>query len=426
MKIRFKVGFNLALKELMLLDHQGLPVTTDSPDAIAAIDQFAQQMLGYENNPQVILQGLAADPTSVLVNAHVAALHLFAETASASTAAKPYLYAAQQHLDLATEREQLYVEAIAAWSDYDFDRALACHTVLAECYPQDVLAAQIGQYHHFNLGNAQGLLKLAETILPANLENHFVYGMVAFGLEQCHRLTEAETAGRQAVEMNRQDPWAHHAVAHVMETQHRLDEGIAWMESLADTWENCGTFRTHNWWHVALYYLAQSNVEQVLHLYDSQIWGRAVKDYSQCLINAISLLVRLELRGIDVGDRWQELGDAVRDRHDHISPLLDTQYIYALTRAGYDQWVREMLDSIVAYSQQAHPSIRAIWAEVTVPVAQAMMAHARQDWSTCVKQLAIANPKLHQLGGSHAQRDIYHQIYHHAKTQQSLSSRFNL
>jgi len=30
--------------------------------------------------------------------------------------------------------------------------------------------------------------------------------------------------------MNRYDPWVHHAVAHVMETQGRLEEGIAWME----------------------------------------------------------------------------------------------------------------------------------------------------------------------------------------------------
>ncbi len=51
--------------------------------------------------------------------------------------------------------------------------------------------------------------------------------MVAFGLEQCHQLLEAETMAREATAMNRHDPWAHHAVAHVMETQGRVNEAIA-------------------------------------------------------------------------------------------------------------------------------------------------------------------------------------------------------
>jgi len=38
-----------------------------------------------------------------------------------------------------------------------------------------------------------------------NRENHYLHGMIAFGLEQCHRLEEAEEAGRRAVEMNRYD-----------------------------------------------------------------------------------------------------------------------------------------------------------------------------------------------------------------------------
>ena len=76
----------------------------------------------------------------------------------------------------------------------------------------------------------EALLAIAEKVLPANRENHYLYGMIAFGLEQCHRLDEAEAVGRMAVAMDRNDPWAQHAVAHVMEMQGRLEEGIAWNE----------------------------------------------------------------------------------------------------------------------------------------------------------------------------------------------------
>ena len=390
-------------------DSQGLEVSTDSLQTIAAIAQFTEQLLGYGNNLEIIFQGLAADPQSVILNAHAAALHLFAENADAPRQANPYLKTAKKYLATATEREKLYVGAVDAWAQGDVDRAVAYHEELAEKFPRDLVSVQIGQYHYFNLGDSQGLLKLIEKVLPANDENHYIHGMLAFGLEQCHRLSEAEAAGRKATEMNRHDPWAHHAVAHVLETQGRIEEGIDWMESLSDTWEKIGTFYTHNWWHTALYYLDKEDIPKALDLYDHQIWGRASKEYSQCQIDAISFLLRLELRGVDVGTRWQEIGLTGRI-HEHILGYLDLHYIYALTRAGQDELVDEMLKSIQAYSD-AKSYIRKTWAEVALPAARGMVAHARGDWSTTVAALSAALPRLHETGGSHAQRDLFEQVY---------------
>ena len=396
----------------MLKDSQGLVVTTDSPEAVDAIDCFTEQLLGYGNNLEVILNGVEVDPSGVLVNAHTAALNLFAETAEASAQAAPYLKAAQANFSKATEREKLYVGAIAAWAQGNVDQALADHEKLADKYPRDVVSVQIGQYHYFNQGNNHGLLKLIEKVLPASPENHYLHGMLAFGLEQCHRLEEAEAAGRRATEMNRQDPWAHHAVAHVMETQGRLEEGIAWMESLSDTWEVCGSFFTHNWWHVALYYLDQEKFSKVLELYDTKIWGRAVKEYSQCHLDAIALLLRLELRGVDVGSRWQEVGYYIPGHiHDHVLSLIDVQYIYALMRSGQEKAANDMLRSIHAYAETAKPYIQKAWAEVTLPTARGMVAHAQGNWSTAAADLGLALPRMHEIGGSHAQRDLFEQVY---------------
>ena len=72
----------------------------------------------------------------------------------------------------------------------------------------------------------------------------------------------------------------------------------------------------------------------MLRLYDRQVWG-VVKDYSQDQINAVSLLARLELAGVDVGDRWQDVASHLAARlHDHVLPFLDVQYLYGLARAG--------------------------------------------------------------------------------------------
>ncbi len=397
----------------MLKDSQGLFVTTNSNEAIAAIDRFVDQSLSYGNDAQGILKGIEADPTCVIANAHAAVHYLSLESAEARRQAAPYLKAAKKYLDQANERELLYVWAIDAWARGAIDRAIACHEEIASKFPRDLASVQRGQYHYFYLGNKEGLLQIAEKVLPANSENHYLHGMIAFGLEQCHRLQEAESVGRRATAMNRHDPWAHHAVAHVMETQGRLDEGIAWMESLSDTWSECNSMLfTHNWWHIALYYLEKEEIQKVLALYDTHVWGRAWKESSKDQIGAISLLLRLELRGVDVGARWEELAAYLTPRiHEHALAFQDLHYVYALARAGEADLLTEMLLSMQAYANRALPYIQKTWVEVAVPAAFGMAAHARGDWDRAIAQLRPILPRLHAIGGSHAQRDLFEQVY---------------
>jgi len=397
----------------MLKDSQGLEVTTNSPDAIAAINHFVDQSLSYGNDAEAILQGIAADPTCVVANAHAAAHYLSLESAEAKNQAAPYLQAAKKYLSQANEREKLYVYGISAWASGDIDRAIAYHEEIAEKFPRDIASVQRGQYHYFYLGDKEGLLNIAEKVFFSNRENHYLYGMIAFGLEQCHRLKEAEEWGRKATEMNRHDPWAHHAVAHVMETQGRLDEGIAWMESLSDTWENCNSLLyTHNWWHIALYYLEKEEIKKVLKLYDTHIWGRAWKESSKDQVGAISLLLRLELRGVDVGDRWQNIAPYLAPRiHEHALPFQDLHYVYALARAGQNDQVTKMLLSMQAYAKAAKPFIKRTWNEVVLPAARGMVAHARTDCHRAIAQLGSTLPRLYEIGGSHAQRELFEQVF---------------
>ncbi len=82
----------------MLRDTQGLLVTTNSPMAIAAIDRFVEQSLGYGNDAEVILEGIEADPTCVIANAYAAGHYLSLESAEARSQAAPYLRAAKKYL----------------------------------------------------------------------------------------------------------------------------------------------------------------------------------------------------------------------------------------------------------------------------------------------------------------------------------------
>jgi hypothetical protein len=400
--------------KLMMEDVQGLEVTTESPEAIAMLNLFIDQSLRYGMAAEAaVLAAIASDPTCAIAHAYAAAYYLSQESREGRRQAVPYLKASLQLAAQTTPREQRYIHAIAAWAKGAVDEAIAGHEATTRQHPRDLISVQQGQYHYFYQGNAADLLRIAERVLPANRDNHYLYGMIAFGLEQCHHLADAERWGRQATEMNRHDPWAHHAVAHVMETQGRIEEGIAWMESLADTWEDCNSMLyTHNWWHVALYYLEQHDPQTVLALYDQKVWGRARKTSPKDQVGAIALLLRLELRGMDVGeDRWREICSHLLPRlHEHALPFQDLHYIYTLARAGQSHY-KEMLFSMEAHAHSLKPALRQPWDKVALPAAQGMIAHAKGDWQGAIAHLQPVLPQLWAIGGSHAQRDLFQQIY---------------
>ncbi|MBE9001064.1 tetratricopeptide repeat protein [Nostoc sp. LEGE 12447] len=401
----------------MLKDAQGLVVTTDSAQAIAAINRFIDQALCYGQDAETaIFQAIEADPTCALAHAYAAAYYLTQENSKAWQQVQPYLQVAQRNLAKITDREKLYVQAILAWANQEIDLAISFHEEITNKFPRDLISVQQGQYHYFYTGNKEKLLKIAQKVLPSNPQQDYLYGMVAFGLEQCHLLKAAEKMARQAIALNRYDPWAHHALAHVMETQGRVNEGIAWMESFADTWENCNSMLySHNWWHIALYYLEQENYQKVVSLYDTQIWERANKQSPKDQVGAISLLLRLELRGVNVGNRWQSIIPYLYSRIDeHALAFQDLHYVYALAKAGHTGWVNQMLQSMQYHALNINPFLQRSWLEVAIPAARGMVAHAKGDFNTAVTELKLVLPRLHEIGGSHAQRVLFEQIYHDA------------
>ena len=255
------------------------------------------------------------------------------------------------------------------------------------------------------------MLRIALRAAPANADVPYMHGMTAFAYEQCHLLKEAESEARTALAMRRKEPWAQHALAHVLLTRGQIDEGARFLEQMKDTWTGLNSFMvTHLWWHLALFYLSQGRDQKVLQLYDRHCWGVA-KDYSQDQIGAVSLLARLEIAGVDVGDRWQELGRYLAFRAtDTVLPFLTIQYLYGLARAGRPE-AEVLLESVRRHADSAAAFCREAWREVALPGAEGLYAYARGDyagaWHPFAGQRASVWP---EIGGSHAQRDLFEQI----------------
>ena len=394
----------------MFMDWRGQPLTASSAATVAGIDTFALNFLAYENGAGAILRAADDDPDCAVANAYAAMLHMFMEDANAPGNARPYLRRAQASAAAASERERMVVAAVGAWVEGDVPDAIRISEDLLDRYPRELAIAKACQYHHFNLGDSPGMLRVAHKILDANAELPWTHGMAAFAYEQSHMIADAERSATRAMEIKRKEPWAHHALAHVYLTRGETKRARVFLDGVKDTWTNLNSFMfTHAWWHMSLVLIDQGETDRILAFYDQNIWG-VWKEYSQDQIGAVSLLARLEMVGVDVGDRWQDLGHHLAARvHDYVQPFLTMQYLYGLARAGRPE-ADALLASLREHAAGCLPHARRAWSEVAVPACEGLLAHARGDCDTAVRRLGIALPRLTEIGGSHAQRGLFEQV----------------
>jgi hypothetical protein len=394
----------------MARDYLGNPVTGQREDTLRSIDDFIEGYLAYETRAENILQAAEADPASCLANVYAGMLWMLLESPAAPARARKYLLAAEEAAPGATRREQINTAMLRAWAEDDLARTIRLCDQLSDEFPRDLAIVKTHQYFEFNRGNAPEMLRVALKVGDANADVPYVYGMKAFGYEQCHLLDEAESEARSALAMRRKEPWAQHALAHVLLTRGRMDEGAQFLEDASGTWSGLNSFMlTHNWWHLALFYLSQGRDGAALGIYDRHCWGIA-KDYSQDQAGAISLLARLEIAGINVGDRWEDVADHLAARaNDTVQPFLTLQYLYGLARAGRPQ-AEQLLEAVRSYARRAPAFTRAAWQEVALPGCEGLYAYARGDYERAWRSLSDVAPRLAETGGSHAQRDLFEQI----------------
>ena len=398
-------------------DPLGQLITVQHAASVAALAGFVDGFLGYRPSILAVLAAAEHDD-SLIVQACAAALVLFSESPGGPARARAQLARATRAGLPASAREQQFAAAVAHWAAGDITQALALHEALALQQPRDLVSVKLGQYHAFNRGDSPTMLRLALHALPANADVPALHGMLAFGWEQCHRLDKAEAAARRALALQPDEPWAQHALAHVLLTDGRLAEGAAFMVQASAGWQGLTSFmRCHNWWHLALFLIELGDDDGALRLYDEQVWG-VDTSYSQDQVGAVSLLARLALAGLDVGGRWQALAGHLAGRTaDQVLPFLDLQYLYGLARAGRPE-ADTLLANIERFAPLAPAQTRRVWQQVAVPAARGLVAHARglldpaaADWPAAADALGLALPGLVGIGGSHAQRDLFQQIH---------------
>ncbi len=310
-------------------------------------------------------------------------------------------------------RERLWVQALAEWLAGRPSGAIAAMEDVLNALPQDTASAKISHAIRFILGDRYGMRASIERVLPAHGEDHalrgYILGCHAFTLEETGDYAAAEAAGLKGLTFASDDAWGLHAVAHVYDMTARPDDGIRLIDNNCGAWEHCNNFRYHVWWHKALLHLDRGEFDLVLALYDTEIRADKTDDYRD-ISNATSLLMRLELEGVDVGGRWQELADLSEARSgDGCLVFADLHYMLALGAAGRDGAQAEMATRYAAQAAQ-RGEMPARVANPGVAALCGLEAFSEARYDEAFQNLVAARPAMQSIGGSHAQRDVFERM----------------
>ncbi|APE42603.1 tetratricopeptide repeat protein 38 family protein [Sulfitobacter alexandrii] len=392
------------------------PVALSGPDEMGSWNAMIRAFLAHKpSTPQHLADTLDAAPQFAMGHAARGLFALMlgrAEMWQVAEDARTAAHAAARDCP-PSARERGWLDALDQWLADSPTGAVAALETVMQHWPQDTLSAKASHGIRFILGDAAGMRASVERVLPAHGADHplrgYLMGCHAFTLEETGAYAAAERAGRAGLTLAPDDAWGLHAVAHVHDMRSEPEAGIALIETFRGAWDGSNNFRYHVWWHKALLHLDRGETDVALSLYDTRIRAERTDDYRD-IANATSLLMRLQLEGVDVGDRWEELGDlAVHRIDDGCVVFADLHYQLAL--AGADKR-RAMQDMAARFARDAAKSgdMAVRVADPGLSALAGLTAFSEGRYSAAFLNLSTARPKLQSIGGSHAQRDVFERM----------------
>jgi tetratricopeptide (TPR) repeat protein len=388
-------------------DRWGSPVFAGALQTVDVLDEAIEQLVSLSGDPMALADEAAArDPELVLARVLQGYLALYAGSASGLQRARA-LVGDLDPWGLETgERELLHVLAVQSWADGEWERAASFLERALLHESRDLLALKVAQDLYFFIGNQQDLRDVVERVSgawPSDRPGYgYVCGMYAFGLEENGQYDAAEKQARRALEQNPRDVWAVHAQAHIFEMEGAQRLGVAFLRRSVDDWSS-SYFATHNWWHRALYHLELREVDEALALYDGPIRATRSSEWLD-VDDAASLLWRLHLFGVDIGDRATTLLEDVEGLlDDPVSVFNDWHAVMIAGLAG----APEVCEQLILLNRSASDGTnrRAIEA-AGLQLLGGFAAVAGGDATRALHRLIDVASKSHVVGGSHAQRDV--------------------
>ena len=388
----------------VLRDAYGLTLSTDSRAAVDAYDRGVRGQLAFAADTiDHFRAAVAADPDFALGRAALASALLLDEIIPE---AREQMQQAAAHPERLSPREQRHLEALRLFVSGRGPDAIPLMTEILTDTPRDIYLVQRLFFIYFWQGRSADLLALTELVRGGyGADEGFMLGLHGFALEENRHFPDARVHADRAIALDPQDAWAVHALAHVLYETGDNTGGIDLLPARIHPCSHLGYFRRHLLWHLSLLHLASGHYERVAKMFED-VYGRIPISIGSELHDSVSLAWRMDLFGHPDPARWVHLGQAVRKWLD--LPLLlfhDLHVGMALASAGDWATASGHLEKMRARGQKGrNPSLP----EVAVPLLDGMYAFARGDFATAVARIAPIEERIREVGGSHAQREVFH------------------
>jgi len=403
-------------------DQRGYAVATDDSTAVEALDRGLNAYVGFRTDTIAHLDAaIAADPLFALPHAAKGILLAGLRKPELHGLARGELEAARNGHKPTSERENHYLSALEATLAGNITEAASHFEQITRDHPHDLFALRLAQFELFWVGEVGWMRDISERAAAhwsADLPGYPVYLSIrAFGLEENGAYDLAEKCGREAIDRDPTDCWAAHAVAHVLIMQGRLGDGVDWVTGLTGNWSAANHIAHHLWWHLALFHIEGGDYGAGLEIYDNRLRDldsplmQSMPDFFVDIQNDTALLQRLELRGANVEDRWQPVADLAQARiGNHESPFTSAHCALALAADGRDREADEIIRRMRAFVAENTGALGPRYALAALPASEAAVAHRKGEHQRVIDILMPARRNLWQMGGSHAQRDLFFQL----------------
>ncbi len=391
-----------------ITDVRGLSLTASDSAAVERFDAIIDDIYYYRLGVQDRLDALLLECPDFALAHVLKGYSLMTEgTLDAQPAARERLRQAEALP--ANRRERLHQEALRAWLAQDPSaRGAAWEQILLE-WPLDLLAFRQLTGSLFWSGDKRYQAEVSAGVSTCWGEQTPGYGHFlsahAFAMEEVGQYAVAERCARQALAIQAQDLWALHGLSHVFEMQDRVAEGVELLSDAAEFLDDYNLFRGHLWWHLCLFKITQSRFDEVLELFDREVFPKPSGFYLD-IQNGASVLARLEFQGVDVGlARWERLAQgSLPNATQSTIWFTSMHHVMALARSGRLSAVQSTLEYLRASGRNSAQA--ALARQLSRAAAAFYQGNARE----ALERMLALRDRRGELGASHAQQDLYDQI----------------